>query len=177
MEGIAGHGFKGRIDVFEQTLGVGHHYHVGGLLHGAGKLAQRVFRSLPSLLGGMQIHRTADGAHQIGAIELRAVHTVDRARLDNLRQGLLVDVLGEHDKGDAHPGMQELGEDPHSAGVPSVMIEQYEPVAASPKHGSGFRKGSRVVEVYRQRMAVSLQDVADKKEIFLPVAHQQDVQG
>ena len=103
---IAGEPFKRRVHIFDDAFPIRDHNGIGRLLHRTGELAQGFLRHLPLLLHGVQVQRAADRAQQVGSVKLRLFQAIRRARLDDLRQRLLVRVLRQHDERYGLPGMQ-----------------------------------------------------------------------
>ena len=118
-----------------------------------------------------------DRAHQIRSIELRFIHTVIRARLNNFSNSFLVGMLGQQDEGYGAPRPQKLGEQLGGCGIPGLMFEQDQPVVSPLQHRLRFFHRTRVIEFRKQSALVPGKDLTDQEKVLLLASHQQDSQN
>ncbi len=86
----------------------------------------------------MQTERAPDRAHQVGSIEMRSIHAVVSARLNNFGHRFLVGVLGQQDEGYGSPHVQKLGKQFGGCGIPGLMFKQDQPIVSLPQHRLRF---------------------------------------
>ena len=64
----------------------------------------------------------------------------------------------------------------HRFGVPGFVLEQNQVITLVLQHPLGFFQRVGMVEFSREQAARALQNLANQVEVFLFVAHQQDLQ-
>ena len=93
---------------------------------------------MPLLLGRVQAERAADRAHQVGSVELRTLHAVIGASLNDLSNRFLIRVLGQQDEWHCAPGLQKLREQLGGRRIDGLMFKQDQSIVTALEHGLGF---------------------------------------
>src|SRR5579864_2890029 len=72
--------------------------------------------------------------------------------------------------------MKEVSDKVNGFDVSGIVLEQNQPIRPLLQHLSRLVEGAGMVEVHGQRAAIPFQNLANEKEVFLLLAHQQDSQ-